>query len=105
MSTRKRPSVFNVAVAKARFSELVGRAMSGDEVVIAKENKPIFEAGSSRPPAEAAEARLRKGASLDRGRFREDTEGLRRIHLMRLLLDTHAFLWWIEDSRDLSSRA
>lgn len=34
-------SKFNVAEAKARFSELVRKAMLGEEVVIAKDNKPV----------------------------------------------------------------
>lgn len=34
---------FNVAEAKARFSELVKRAMAGEEVVIAKDNRPVLK--------------------------------------------------------------
>jgi prevent-host-death family protein len=37
------PSRFNIAEAKARFSELVQRAMLGEEVVIAKGNKPVLK--------------------------------------------------------------
>lgn len=33
---------FNVAEAKARFSELVQRAVSGEEIVIAKDNRPLL---------------------------------------------------------------
>jgi prevent-host-death family protein len=33
---------FNVAEAKARFSELVQKAVSGEEVVIAKDNHPLL---------------------------------------------------------------
>ena len=32
---------FNIAEAKARFSELVQKAMVGEEIVIAKDNKPV----------------------------------------------------------------
>ena len=32
---------FNVAEAKARFSELVQKAVSGEEVVIAKAGRPV----------------------------------------------------------------
>ncbi len=32
---------FSVAAAKARFSELVQRAMLGEEVVVTKENKAV----------------------------------------------------------------
>lgn len=33
----------NVAEAKARFSELVRRAVSGEEVIIARDNKPLVK--------------------------------------------------------------
>ena len=32
----------NIAQAKARFSELVKKAISGEEVVIARDNKPLL---------------------------------------------------------------
>jgi prevent-host-death family protein len=32
---------FNVAEAKARFSHLVRKALAGEEVVIARDNKPV----------------------------------------------------------------
>jgi len=35
-------TLVNVAEAKARFSELVRKAMSGEEVVIARDNKPVL---------------------------------------------------------------
>jgi prevent-host-death family protein len=34
---------FNIADAKARLSELLQKAMLGEEVVIAKDNKPIVK--------------------------------------------------------------
>lgn len=34
---------FNIAEAKAHFSELVQKAMLGEEVVIAKGNKPVLK--------------------------------------------------------------
>ncbi len=33
---------FNIAHAKARFSELVQKAMLGEEVIIIKDNKPVL---------------------------------------------------------------
>lgn len=36
-------SKFNIADAKARFSELVQKAMLGEEVIIAKDNKPVLK--------------------------------------------------------------
>jgi prevent-host-death family protein len=34
---------FNIADAKARFSELVDRALAGDEVIVARDNKPLLK--------------------------------------------------------------
>jgi prevent-host-death family protein len=34
---------FNIADAKSHFSELVKKAMSGEDVIIAKDNKPILK--------------------------------------------------------------
>lgn len=36
-------SKFNVAEAKSRFSELVRKAMLGEEVIIARDNKPVLK--------------------------------------------------------------
>ena len=38
-----RSTRFNVAEAKARFSELVRKALSGQEVIIARDNKPLVK--------------------------------------------------------------
>jgi prevent-host-death family protein len=51
---------FNVAAAKSRFSELIQKAMVGEEVIIAKDNKPVVKlvpiaaAGKARTPGSAA---------------------------------------------------
>jgi len=99
-------SKFNIAEAKARFSELVQKAMLGEEVIIAKDNKPLLKLVPLQPRA----AKHRKpgsvgGYDLDGSRFRRDTSRPRRLLLMRLLLDTHAFLWWVNNSLKLSRRA
>ena len=50
---------FNIAEAKARLSELVQKAVSGEEVVIAKDNRPLLRlvplapAGRKRKPGTA----------------------------------------------------
>ena len=36
-------SKFNIAEAKAKFSQLVQKAMLGEEVIIAKDNKPVLK--------------------------------------------------------------
>jgi prevent-host-death family protein len=43
MAGAKKPLQLNVAEAKARFSEIVRKAMSGEEVVIAKDNRPVLK--------------------------------------------------------------
>jgi prevent-host-death family protein len=59
MATRRGPLQFNVAQAKARFAELVRKAMSGEDVVIAKDNKPVLKlvplarTGQARKPGSA----------------------------------------------------
>lgn len=37
------PSHYNVAEAKAQFSTLVRKALQGEEVVIARDNKPLVK--------------------------------------------------------------
>ena len=50
---------FNIADAKSRFSELVQKAMVGEEVIIAKDNKPVAKLvplvtiGKARKPGSA----------------------------------------------------
>jgi prevent-host-death family protein len=36
-------STFNISEAKARFSELVQKALHGEEVIIAKDNRPVVK--------------------------------------------------------------
>ena len=50
----------NIAEAKARFSELVRKALAGEDVIVAKDNKPLLRlvpvrtrAGKSRRPGSA----------------------------------------------------
>ena len=97
-------SQFNVAEAKARFSELVQKAVSGEEVVIARDNRPLLRLV---PLARrrSAPAGLREGKDLDGPGLRPDAGGLRGLRRVRLLLDTHAFLWWVGATRGLSRKA
>jgi prevent-host-death family protein len=52
-------SQFNIAEAKSHFSELVQKALTGEDVVIARDNKPILRlvpvksAGKGRQPGSA----------------------------------------------------
>ena len=42
-SGKRTPTRYNIAEAKARFSELVQRAILGEEVIIAKGHKPVLK--------------------------------------------------------------
>jgi len=42
---------FNIAEAKTRLSELVQKALLGEEIVIARDNKPLVRIVPIKPPA------------------------------------------------------
>ena len=44
----------NIAAAKARLSELVARAESGEEVIIARDGKPVVTLTAKAPPRPAS---------------------------------------------------
>lgn len=57
-------SQFNIAEAKAHFSELVQKAMLGEEVIIARDNKPLLRLAPLSPIAQAREPGSAKGRIL-----------------------------------------
>jgi prevent-host-death family protein len=63
-------STFNVAEAKAQFSGLVRRALAGEEIVIAKDHKPLVklvplsQPGQARKPG-SAKGRVRLSPDFD----------------------------------------
>ena len=52
---------FNVADAKSRFSELIRKAMVGEEVIIAKDNKPVVKLVPLATPGKARKPGSAKG--------------------------------------------
>jgi len=64
-------SQFNIAEAKSHLSELVRKAMLGEEVVIAKDNKPLIRlvpvaaSGKARYPGSAKGLITRIGSDFD----------------------------------------
>lgn len=54
-------TTFNVAEAKAQFSGLVRRALSGEEIVIAKDHKPLVKLVALANPAKTRTAGSAKG--------------------------------------------
>lgn len=65
---KRKPKHFNVAEAKAHFSTLVRLALQGEEVVIARDNKPLLKlvpvAVQSRAPG-TAKGRIRIADDFD----------------------------------------
>ena len=60
---------YNVAEAKARLSDLVRRALSGEEVIIAKDHKPLVKlvplAGTHRRSPGSARGQVTMAADFD----------------------------------------
>ena len=62
------PTRLNVAQAKARFSEMVRKALSGEEVIIARDNKPLLRL----VPLEVREGPRRPGSAKGQIRMAPD---------------------------------
>ncbi|ACB33833.1 prevent-host-death family protein [Leptothrix cholodnii SP-6] len=62
-------SQYNIAQAKAQFSELVQRALAGEEVVIARDNRPLLRlmplATTGKPRAPGSAKTLVKSIAAD----------------------------------------
>lgn len=58
----------NVSEAKARLSELIDRALQGEEVVIARRNKPVVRLTVVEPP----EKQVRMGRWAGKGWIADD---------------------------------
>ena len=52
---------YNIALAKAQLSELVDKALSGEEVVIARDNKPLLKLVPYHDPSLKLKAGALKG--------------------------------------------
>ena len=69
MAKKQRP--FNVAEAKAQFSSLVRRAAGGEDIVIARDGKPLVKLVSLSRPQQArtpgsAKGKVRMAPDFDR---------------------------------------
>ena len=93
-----------VEEAQAKLAELIGTLNPGEEIVITRNNSPIAKLVGQRS-SERKRRRTRKlqGDDQSRGRGRRTPERLRGVHAVRLLLDTHAFLWFT-DRKDLGRK-
>lgn len=54
-------SQFNIHVVKAHLSELIQRAMMGEEIIIAKDNKPIAKITALSPTSQPRKVGSAKG--------------------------------------------
>jgi prevent-host-death family protein len=55
---------FNIAEAKSHFSELVKMAMLGEDIVIARDNKPLLRLVPVAPPGKVRKPGTAKGQIL-----------------------------------------
>jgi prevent-host-death family protein len=62
ITEERRMPQFNVAEAKARFSELIRKALAGEDVVVAKDSKPLVKL----VPVKQAIRRRRPGSAKGR---------------------------------------
>lgn len=63
---------YNIAEAKSHFSELVQRAMLGEEVIIARDNKPVLKL----VPIRSAGGRRRPGSAKGEVRMAPDFDAI-----------------------------
>ena len=68
MAGKTATSRFNIAEAKARFSEMVQKALLGEEVIIAKGHKPLLKL----VPLEKPKRRRKPGSAKGRIRMAPD---------------------------------
>ena len=61
---------YNIAQAKARLSELVDKALAGDEVIIARDHKPLLKL----VPLQDHSRPLKPGSARGRIRMADDFE-------------------------------
>jgi prevent-host-death family protein len=88
---------FNVADAKSRFSELIQKAMAGEEVIIARDNKPVVKLVALVTPASCA-------IGIRQGKIWLAPDFTRPLLISwttpdARAVDTHAFQWWVDDAR------
>ena len=104
------PTVVNMHEAKTHLSRLVERVEGGEEIVIGRAGNRSPSWCRTRQTAEAHRLRRVEGSGLDRRRLRRSAPAgdPRRLLLrvrprpVRLLLDTHVMLWWLNRDRRLS---
>ena len=103
--------VRNISEAKSELSALVEAVLNGAEVIIAKAGKPVARLVAYQWRCPTTDARLDEGRNLDVSRFRHPARrygrGIRHegVAGLKLLLDTHILLWWLDANPQLSEEA
>ena len=100
--------IANIHDAKSRLSKLVEQAMRGEEVVIAKAGTPVVRLVPIQVDTSPRwEDNGRAGSRWPTTSIRCRTTSPKRWNgiQMTLLLDTHVFLWWLDDPGLLSKPA
>ena len=100
----------NLYDAKTNLSKLVDRAAAGEEIVIAKAGKPKAKLVPYDGPLKKRVVDRTCSASpiwptIGTGRCRRTSRNIstaRATRAVRLLLDTHMFLWWDRQPRGVS---
>jgi antitoxin (DNA-binding transcriptional repressor) of toxin-antitoxin stability system len=87
-------SAVTIEEAQANLPENIDKLAPGEELIITRNDQPIAKLVCQRPPA-----RKPRQPGSAKGKLiilAEDDEHLEEgIHAVRLLLDTHAFLWFL----------
>jgi prevent-host-death family protein len=99
-------AVVNMHEAKTHLSRLVERAEAGEEVVVARAGKPVAKLVpfvAERAPRTPAGWEGRVGIAPDLVELPADV--LAAFRRARLLLDTHALLWWLDGAERLGEPA
>ena len=73
---------FNIAEAKAQFSDLVERAAAGEDITITKRGRPMVKLVSLRRPSRTIDVQALRDLT-DRMKVYEDPEGLSVVERMR----------------------
>src|SRR5689334_850749 len=96
----------SVEEAQANVADLIQRLIPGDEIVITRNQQPVAKLVSERPPEHKPRVPGNcKGMIVLAAEDDEHLKDFAEYAVMRFLLDTHAFLWFITNDPQLSAVA
>ena len=88
-------ATLTVEEAQARLKEVISKLAPGEEVVITDNQQPVAKLVGQRPATSPRPWRGRGIHSLHGPRFRRADGRVPGVHSVKLLLDSHAFLWLV----------